>query len=68
MLGANLKFLGLRLGNHIVNCVLRDRLCWNARLFTPEQGRDEPAEVWYLFGAWLLAAAMNAILTWWGWE
>ncbi|MGA2489063.1 MAG: hypothetical protein ABSF99_02595 [Anaerolineales bacterium] len=37
-----------------------------ARLFTPEQGREEPAEVWYLFGAWLLAAAMNATLTWWG--
>ncbi len=32
----------------------------------PEQGRDEPAEVWYLFGAWLLAAAFNAMLTWWG--
>jgi len=37
-----------------------------ARLFTPEQGADEPAEVWYLFGAWLLAATMNAMLTWWG--
>jgi hypothetical protein len=37
-----------------------------ARLFTPEQGRDEPAEVWYLFGAWILAAGMNATLTWWG--
>ena len=37
-----------------------------ARLFTPEQGADEPAEVWYLFGAWLLAATMNALLTWWG--
>jgi len=37
-----------------------------ARLFTPEQGMDEPAEVWYLFAAWLLAASMNAILTWWG--
>ncbi len=37
-----------------------------ARLFTPQQGRDEPAEVWYLFGAWLLAAGFNAILTWWG--
>lgn len=37
-----------------------------ARIFTPEQGRDEPAEVWYLFGAWLLAASFNAILTWWG--
>ena len=37
-----------------------------ARLFTPEQGSDEPAEVWYLFGAWMLAATMNAMLTWWG--
>jgi|SRR5450759_97570 hypothetical protein len=37
-----------------------------ARLFTPEQKASEPNEVWYLFGAWLLAATMNAILTWWG--
>jgi hypothetical protein len=37
-----------------------------ARLFTPEQGSEEPKEVWYLFGAWLMAATMNAILTWWG--
>ena len=37
-----------------------------ARLFTPDQGADESREVWYLFGAWLLAATMNAILTWWG--
>jgi hypothetical protein len=37
-----------------------------ARIFTPEQGADEPKEVWYLFGAWFLAAAFNAILTWWG--
>ena len=37
-----------------------------ARVFTPEQGADEPKEVYYLFGAWLLAAGFNAILTWWG--
>lgn len=37
-----------------------------ARLFTPEQNNSEPNEVWYLFGAWLLAASMNALLTWWG--
>ncbi len=37
-----------------------------ARIFTPQQGRDEPAEIWYLFGAWLLAAGFNAVLTWWG--
>ncbi|HSO12575.1 MAG TPA: hypothetical protein VLT51_09385 [Anaerolineales bacterium] len=37
-----------------------------ARIFTPEKGANEPAEVWYLFGAWFLAAAFNASLTWWG--
>ena len=37
-----------------------------ARMFTPEVGVEEPREVWYLFGAWMLAAMMNAMLTWWG--
>jgi hypothetical protein len=37
-----------------------------ARLFTPQKGTGELKEVWYLFGAWLLAATMNALLTWWG--
>ncbi len=37
-----------------------------ARIITPQHGRDEPTEVWYLFGAWLLAAGFNAALTWWG--
>jgi hypothetical protein len=35
------------------------------RLFTPERGRQEPTAVWYLMGAWLIAATMNAIMTWW---
>jgi hypothetical protein len=35
------------------------------RLLTPERGRDEPREIWYLTGAWLLGATMNAIMTWW---
>ncbi len=37
-----------------------------ARLFTPNESVEAPNEVWYLFGAWLLAATMNAMLTWWG--
>lgn len=28
--------------------------------------QKQGAEVWYLFAAWLLAATMNATLTWWG--
>lgn len=35
------------------------------RIFTREKGADEPKEVWYLMGAWLLGASMNAIMTWW---
>lgn len=36
-----------------------------AHMFTPRRGRDEPREVWYLMGAWLLGAIMNALMTWW---
>ena len=34
-----------------------------ARLFTPQQGSYETKDTWYLFGAWLLAASMDAMLT-----
>lgn len=34
-----------------------------AWLFSPK--KRVPVEVWYLIGAWALAAMMNAILTWW---
>jgi hypothetical protein len=36
-----------------------------ARLFTPEKARKDSITVWYLLGAWFLAATMNAMLTWW---
>lgn len=36
-----------------------------ARIFTPERGREEPRAVWFLMGAWLLGATMNAVMTWW---
>ena len=66
LLGANLQFLGLRWATILSIAFCGIDFAGIARLFTPEQSRDEPAEVWYLFGAWLLAAAMNATLTWWG--
>lgn len=34
------------------------------KIFTPEQGSNEPREVWYLMGAWLLGATMNSVMTW----
>lgn len=33
-------------------------------LFAPESGNNERS-TWYLMGAWLLGATMNAIMTWW---
>ena len=33
-------------------------------LFAPESGNTERS-TWYLMGAWLLGATMNAIMTWW---
>ena len=62
----NLKFAGVPWATILALAFCGIDFAGIARLFTPEQGRDEPAEVWYLFGAWLLAAAMNATLTWWG--
>jgi hypothetical protein len=66
LLGAELKFAGMKWATILSIAFCGIDFAGIARLFTPEQGRDEPAEVWYLFGAWILAAAMNATLTWWG--
>lgn len=65
MLG-DLKFAGMGWSTILAFAFCGIDFAGVARLFTPEQGRDEPAEVYYLFGAWLLAAAFNAMLTWWG--
>lgn len=62
----DLKFMGVRWATILSIAFCGIDFAGIARLFTPEQGRDEPAEVWYLFGAWMLAATMNAMLTWWG--
>jgi hypothetical protein len=62
----DLQFAGIRWSTILALAFCGIDFAGIARLFTPEQGSDEPSEVWYLFGAWLLAATMNAMLTWWG--
>ncbi|MDR3573339.1 MAG: hypothetical protein P4L50_05745 [Anaerolineaceae bacterium] len=62
----NLKFAGILWSTILSIAFCGIDFAGIARLFTPEQGSDEPKEIWYLFGAWMLAATMNAILTWWG--
>ena len=62
----DLTFAGMRWASILAVAFCGIDFAGIARIFTPEQGRDEPTEVYYLFGAWFLAAAMNAALTWWG--
>lgn len=35
------------------------------RIFLPDARHKVPTELWYLMGAWLLGATLNAIMTWW---
>ena len=62
----DLSFLGVRWATILAIAFCGIDFAGIARLFTPEDGGQEAGEVWYLFGAWLLAATMNAGLTWWG--
>jgi len=62
----DLEFLGMPWATILAIAFCGIDFAGIARLFTPEEGSAEKKEVWYLLGAWLLAATMNAILTWWG--
>jgi hypothetical protein len=62
----DLTFIGIRWSTILAIAFCGIDFAGIARLFTPEEGANEPTEVWYLFGAWMLAATMNAMLTWWG--
>jgi hypothetical protein len=61
-----LRFAGIRWATILAIAFCGIDFAGIARLFTPQQGSNEAKETWYLFGAWLLAASMNAMLTWWG--
>jgi len=62
----DLRFWGVRWATILALAFCGIDFAGIARLFTPEEVPGEGREVWYLFGAWLLAATMNALLTWWG--
>jgi hypothetical protein len=62
----DLRFWGVRWATILAIAFCGIDFAGIARLFTPEDKVSEQPEVWYLFGAWLIAAAMNALLTWWG--
>jgi len=76
----DLRFAGLRWSTILAIAFCGIDFAGIARLFSPggslsgkgssrsvpEKHGSEPVEVWYLLGAWFLAATMNAALTWWG--
>lgn len=66
----NLKFAGIRWATILAVAFCGIDFAGIARLFTPSLNQNRATngltETWYLFGAWLLAATMNAMLTWWG--
>jgi hypothetical protein len=62
----DLRFVGIRWSVMLSIAFCAIDFAGIARLFTPEDSSNEPKEVWFLFGAWLMAATMNAALTWWG--
>jgi hypothetical protein len=62
----NLSFMGIAWATILAIAFCGIDFAGIARLFTPGESHNDVNEVWYLFGAWLLAATMNAMLTWWG--
>ena len=62
----NLTFAGVKWATILAIAFCGIDFAGVAKLFSTDGAKEEQAEVWYLFGAWILAAGMNAILTWWG--
>jgi hypothetical protein len=62
----DLKFFGIRWATLLSIAFCAIDFTGIAKLFAPQTDQKEANSGWYMFGAWILAATMNAILTWWG--
>lgn len=62
----DLKFAGISWATLMALAFCSIDFAGIARLITQKSKGETPRESWYLFGAWLIAAAFNASLTWWG--
>lgn len=59
------RFLGMAWGTVLALAFCSIDFAGLARILTPAATMaEEPREVWFLSGAWLLGAAMNATMTW----
>jgi hypothetical protein len=61
----DLEFSGIRWATILALAFCGMDFAGIARLFSPQRLAKGAMESWYLLGAWLLAATMNAVLTWW---
>lgn len=59
------SFMGLRWATILAIAFCFIDFAGLAHLFSPESSAERSKEVWYLMGAWLLGATMNALMTWW---
>ncbi len=62
----DLRFAGVRWATLLSIAFCGIDFAGIARLFAPQTKSDQQRSAWFMFGAWILAATMNAILTWWG--
>jgi hypothetical protein len=62
---SDLRFAGVRWATILALAFCGMDFAGIARILTPAGDQEKPLESWYLLGAWLLAATMNAMLTWW---
>lgn len=61
----NVQFLGIMWATILAIAFCAIDFAGLMRLFTPEGSSGSHKEGWYLMGAWLLGATMNAVMTWW---
>lgn len=59
----NANFMGITWAAVLATAFCAIDLAGLMRIFKPDHEANQ--ETWYLMGAWLLAATMNAIMTWW---
>jgi len=61
-----LRFAGIRWATLLSLAFCGIDFAGIALLLAPPNSEDNNRSQWFMFGAWFLAATMNALLTWWG--
>ena len=61
----DVNFVGLRWASVLALAFCAIDFAGLAHLFAPSREVEGAGETWYLMGAWLMGATMNAIMTWW---